>query len=184
MALHNMRAVVEISPDTGLTAPTYSEYSRHRASLSPPADNLAQLFRSLLHLGFPSDVDRFALGSRDLVPLQHRVETLNQQLPALLITAQRIGHDVLGKQFELGARFAGFGRRDLLQFGFDAFAQPIRWAACGIAECPVLKRVSAPRVLLFTKGMGVSLFRVQGCSGVGKRGRIRPWGRAPTVRGV
>jgi hypothetical protein len=50
---------------------------------SPPADDLAQFLRSLLHFRFPADVDRFALGSHNLVPVEHRVEPLDQQLPAL-----------------------------------------------------------------------------------------------------
>jgi len=40
-----------------------------------------QLLRRLLHRRFPADVDCFALGTHDLVPVQHRVETLDQQLP-------------------------------------------------------------------------------------------------------
>ncbi len=44
-----------------------------------------------------------------------------------------IGHDVLCQQIELGARFAGFRGGDLLQLGFDTFAQLVGWAACGVA---------------------------------------------------
>ncbi len=105
------------------------------------------------------------------MPLQHRVETLNQQLPALLITAQRIGHDVLGKQFELGARFAGFGRRDLLQFGFDAFAQPIRWTACGVARLAGLEARCCADDVAFTKGMVCLLVPCSGLFLGRKRGR-------------
>jgi hypothetical protein len=51
---------------------TVLKLSATGSAFSPPADDLAQPFRSLLYLRFPSDVDRFALGSRDLVPVEHR----------------------------------------------------------------------------------------------------------------
>ena len=41
-----------------------------RSPNRPKPQDLTQLLRSLLHLGFPPNVDRFALGTRDLVP-QH-----------------------------------------------------------------------------------------------------------------